>query len=338
MKKLLNILLRYYAFWITFSILMRAGFLFYNHEQTAEFSSTEIIKTFLYGIKLDLCMSAYFLLIPLLLLTFSFLIKKSILKTILNIYTFLLILISSWISIIDFELYRNWGFRMDKTLLLYLKTPGEAFASTETWITVLFLASILIVTLALFFAYRKLIINSIDVCNLKSTKNSLWLLLALPLLILPIRGGFGVATLNTSAVYFHTAPFVNHAAINVVWNVGYSLSTNENAKSYQFFNNEKANLIFDGLQKENGNTSRMLNTSRPNIIIIILESFSARIIEPLGGEAGVCPNFNRFCNEGVLFDHFYANGDRSDKGLACIISSYPAQPTSSIIKFPEKTT
>jgi phosphoglycerol transferase MdoB-like AlkP superfamily enzyme len=41
--------------------------------------------------------------------------------------------------------------------------------------------------------------------------------------------------------------------------------------------------------------------------------------------------------EGILFDHFYASGDRTDKGLVAVLSGYPAQPQTSIIRFPHKT-
>ena len=40
---------------------------------------------------------------------------------------------------------------------------------------------------------------------------------------------------------------------------------------------------------------------------------------------------------GILFNHLYAAGDRSQKGLVTLLSGYPNQPTTSIIKFPRKT-
>ena len=45
---------------------------------------------------------------------------------------------------------------------------------------------------------------------------------------------------------------------------------------------------------------------------------------------------NHFAHEGILFNHCYANGDRSDKGIVSILSGYPAQPNTSIIKYTEK--
>jgi phosphoglycerol transferase MdoB-like AlkP superfamily enzyme len=80
-----------------------------------------------------------------------------------------------------------------------------------------------------------------------------------------------------------------------------------------------------------------LAPARPNILVIILESFTSKIIGPLGGLSDITPNFNRLIREGILFDNFYASGDRTDKGLVSVLSGYPAQPLSSIINYPEKT-
>ena len=54
-------------------------------------------------------------------------------------------------------------------------------------------------------------------------------------LIIPIRGGFGVAPINAGSVYFSKKMFLNHPAINAVWNVGTSAFTQKPVKNpYQF--------------------------------------------------------------------------------------------------------
>ena len=241
------------------------------------------------------------------------------------------------VVLIDMELYRNWGFRMDKTPLLYLRTPGEAMASTPVWMTIAFGLGIILASWGCYFVYKRYVnsflIKSLDHSNPKR----LFLLVLIGVLIFPIRGGLGVAVLNASAVYFHTEPFVNHAAINVVWNVGYSLTTPEKEKSYHYFESNRAKEIFKSLHPKGVHAEQLIKTNRPNIILLIVESFSAQIIEPLEGMPGVSPNFSQLCKEGVLFEHFYANGDRSDKGIVSVMSGYPAQPTTSIIKYPGKT-
>ncbi len=81
----------------------------------------------------------------------------------------------------------------------------------------------------------------------------------------------------------------------------------------------------------------VLNTDRPNVMIIILESFSGYVIGELGGDSVVTPNFNRYAREGILFSNFYASGTRTDKAIPAILDGYPALPAQSIIKEPKKS-
>jgi len=49
------------------------------------------------------------------------------------------------------------------------------------------------------------------------------------------------------------------------------------------------------------------------------------------------PNLTRLAEEGIFFTNFYANSFRTDRGLVSILSGYPAQPTTSIMKYPVKS-
>ena len=69
----------------------------------------------------------------------------------------------------------------------------------------------------------------------------------------------------------------------------------------------------------------------------MLESYSSGLIEGLGGEPGVTPNFNTLIKEGILFDNFYSSGDRTDKGIVSVLNGYPSQPVTSMVKEPKKT-
>ena len=82
---------------------------------------------------------------------------------------------------------------------------------------------------------------------------------------------------------------------------------------------------------------KVLNNERPNVIVIVLESFSGYLIGPMGGDSLVTPQFNRYSKEGILFSEFYASGTRTDKAMPAILDGYPAQPAQSIIKEPKKS-
>nr|WP_262904909.1 LTA synthase family protein [Hymenobacter pini] len=84
-------------------------------------------------------------------------------------------------------------------------------------------------------------------------------------------------------------------------------------------------------------TTTLLRTRRPNVLFIILESFTGKLVGHLGGEAGVTPTLDSLARTDVSFRNIYAAGDRSQKGLVALLSGYPNQPATSIIKYPRKT-
>lgn len=80
----------------------------------------------------------------------------------------------------------------------------------------------------------------------------------------------------------------------------------------------------------------VLNTTKPNIVILILESWSADLIESLGGTPGITPEFHQLEKDGLLFENIYADGERSEQAMASILSGFPAHPISSITVQPDK--
>lgn len=106
---------------------------------------------------------------------------------------------------------------------------------------------------------------------------------------------------------------------------------------YVYMETEKANQIVQALYSKSVHQyPDLLKAQRPNIILILWESFTAKTVKSLGGMEGVTPEFEKLISEGVLFSNFYASSDRSDRGITAVLSGYPAQPTRSIIKTPAK--
>lgn len=246
------------------------------------------------------------------------------------------------LGVADMELYSYWGFKLDITPLLYLKTPGEALASVNIYELILLFVFVAILLYFFIFVYEWFIHRK--AINTKFTKTK-WKtfvsgFLFICLLIIPARGGIGVATMNLGVVYFHPDRFANHSAINVFWNTLYSITEKKNLNSsFAFMPDEDAEKLFKEIQPKSNlnNNSEKIIKERANILLIILESFSNKIIESLGGEPGITPELNKLCKEGLLFTNFFANGDRSDKGLVSLFSGFPSQPLTTIINYPAKT-
>jgi phosphoglycerol transferase MdoB-like AlkP superfamily enzyme len=328
----------YFAlYWLTFQIVIRVVFLAYNHTFTADLTFLEIFKVFLNGFKMDVSMSGYFLMMTGLMLTLSVFTQSKIIATILHTLTIIMIALSTVIAVVDLELYRHWGFRLNTTPLFYI--GSEAMGSIEFSVYVkLILIFIAIFTISLFI-YFNLLAPRFKLLQQPAKKAFVPLLLISALMFIPIRGSFTVAPMNTGFVYFHKSKaFANHSAINVVWNFLYSVRKSANIEYPEnFFDKNTASIHFQNLYPKGDSTYHLFNIEKPNVILFILESFTADVIEPLGGDKGIAPNLNALCSEGILFDNFYASGDRTDKGLLSILSGYPAQPLTSIIKYPAKT-
>ena len=145
--------------------------------------------------------------------------------------------------------------------------------------------------------------------------------------------------MNSGFVYFHNSnTYANHSAINVVWNFAYAVQKMNKLKySDSFFDKDKTKQYFEELFPLPDTTAQLIDAKNPNVIIIVLESYSSGLIEVLGGLPKVTPRFNALAKEGILFNNIYSSGDRTDKGIVSILNGYPAQPLTSIIKDPKKT-
>ncbi len=327
------------AFWLVYFQAVRIIFLFYHHEQSFDLIYWDWVRIAGHGMQLDISMTGYYLLIPGLILAVTPYFKPAYTLHIINFYNLVLLFVTSFIVISDLELYKHWGFRLDNTPLLYLGKPKEALASVD-FRTILFH---LVFALLIFVGfYRFYLAGNKYFHKIITTAGwpaSAFFLLITASLILPIRGGTGVAPMNIGNVYFHENSFANHAAINVMFNLGYSLTnTEDRANPYicadvETMLNEVEQLEVTG-EKE---TRKIITDGSPNVLMIILESFNAKIIGMQGGIKGVAQNLEKLIPEGVFFNNLYASGDRSDKGIVSILSGFPAMPRFSVIKYPQKT-
>ena len=93
----------------------------------------------------------------------------------------------------------------------------------------------------------------------------------------------------------------------------------------------------NSLKKEGDSTIYVLNKKHPNIVFILLESWSADNVESLGGLKGITPNFKALEKDGLLFTNFYSNGWTSDQGMSSIFSSFPVFPYAAIINQADKS-
>lgn len=337
---------RLFIFWLVFFALSRLVFLAYHFKKWQTSGFTEVLKTFFYGLKLDVSAAGYLLAIPLLLILLSIFIKPAKLRLPLKIYHVFVIFLISLINTADLQLYREWGTKINVQALQYLKFPKEALASVSSSPVglLLFIFAFLLfsgVGLYWFIARPQQFEKAKNIIGAQKLLALLLILAAFFFDFLAIRGGLQLAAINQSTAYFSSVPFLNHASLNTGWNLFYTIDNNGarvDLERYQYMPGNEAEAIVKELYKLTEKTPEMkvLVEKRPNIVFIVLESWTADVIASLGAEPGITPEFEKLIKNGLLFDSIYASGDRTDKGLLAVLSGFPSQPATSIITQPEK--
>lgn len=80
------------------------------------------------------------------------------------------------------------------------------------------------------------------------------------------------------------------------------------------------------------------NERRPealNVVLVVMESFTARLLGSLGGQPPLSPEFDRLAEQGVLLENCYATGERTIQGLEAVVSSFPPLPGAGVVKRPQ---
>lgn len=238
---------------------------------------------------------------------------------------------------LNLGLYSYWKFPLDTTPLFYFSSsPASAMASVTATDIVGAVVVMAVYGGALFLSLRS------AACRPASRQRSLRgagvLLLLTALLFIPIRGGVTVSTMNLSRSYFSSRQMLNHAAVNPLFSLLYSATHQSDfGGEFRYFDSDAEVLsILRPVEIAADTPSvRLLDTQRPDIYLVILESFSSHLFPSLGGEA-VATRIDSIASRSVMFTNLFASSFRTDRAIPAIISGFPGQPTTSVMKFASK--
>lgn len=339
MKKRIAYISLYFFTVLLIFILQKPLFMLYNGAIEKGFGFADYMQVMYHGASLDAATAGYLTALPFLLVLVSIWFKKFPLKKILWAYYVIAAALVSIIFVVDMALYTFWGFKLDASIFLYLDSPKEALASVSIGFIILRVIIMLLLIALITWILLKITPSVLSVTRRKWTGTGIMLLLG-GILFIIIRGGVTESTSNIGQVYFSSEQFLNHSAVNPDFSLLSSMGkTQDFASEFNFFDEGKRAELFDGLYPATDGDSivEVLNTKRPNILIVLMEGFGGVFVEPLGGLPDVAPNFNRLTEEGVFFTNCYANSFRTDRGTVCTFSGYLGLPTASVMKIPAKS-
>lgn len=328
--------------------LMRLLLLLYNRELTTAIPAKDIFRSFVTGCRFDMIIVGAIMLLPIIFQLFP----QSSSNRALPLYWCSIIgSIVVFLGVVELEFYRQFHTRLNSLVFDYIKEDPQTVTSMiwhgcpvlrylGLWIVV---TAIMIGGFLVGNAQAAIIINA-------NNQGALYLrlLVFIPLLVLhaiacrgTLRSG---PPLRWGDAYQSTHLFANHLALNGTYTLIKAAIDVKKQKSRKKWlsvipkatalDKTRRLLLQTGdnlidpvnmpLKREH--RPQPTRTRLKNVVVIMMESFSAQHVGAFGKPGGITPEFDHLAREGVLFDHFFSNGTHTHQGIFAALAGFPNLP------------
>lgn len=343
------------ASFVMLFMLAKPAFMLYNGAigQGAEMS--DFLEVIWHGLPLDLCVAACATL-PFLLISLF----PRFSRRFAHVVAVVIALAAMLALVADTCLYEFWDIKLDATVLAYLDSPRGVTSSVSA--TFLLGVTVAIALLTFLFGWWLCLLTDrlrrapgFDALSPAMRGNAAGgYVLLLAVMVLCIRGIHRLwadaahdEPLSVAAVYYSPRQLFNHSAVNPVFS--FLTSVGQRAQGISpdtFMDDAEAARLFATLHYNTQSiiapgdsllttsfVSSLQADSAVQVVVIILEGCGGSIVSEVCGKMpDLTPCLNRLCREGVFFDQCYANSFRTDRGVLCALSGYPAFPDVSVMR------
>ena len=298
---------------------------------------------FLLGLLYDLVVASFFCL-PLAL--YCWLMKDSWYRSkqqrpLLYLFFIISILLIVFNAIAEFVFWDEFKSRFNFIAVDYLVYTNEVMNNIiESYNMPLVVTALLIAGALLFLPIRKWVDLS-QTTSLRFIKRTAFFLVYL---LFPLTGYLLV---NSNYRNFSANRYINELAGNGMYEFGHAFWNNE-LDYTTFYASRKDSTCFAAVrellqekQSRFGNgplfsTERMIMPDSPetrrNIVLISVESLSASFLQHFGDTAHITPFLDSLIDKSLFFEHFFASGTRTVRGLEALSLAIPPTPGQSIVK------
>lgn len=332
---------------ILFFTLFRVIFLLANYPFYTDVDNKlwHIFKSLLIGLRFDNVVACYIMLIPLSIVALTSLtgLFKHLTMKIINLFFQITYIITFAIESSNIPYFKyffnhlnasifNWLGYTDTTVSMMLGEPSY-------WI---YLALFIIVSVA-WIKITNIFLHSLQQEIPKfSFKREVCLLpvylILIGLTIIGLRGSILVSPIRTGSAFFCDNPFFNQAGNHPMFNLVRStldmkskqltdLSLMDNTEAMK---NVREYLHIDNIPANASDLSRKIGrdttqfSSKPNIVLIFMESMSAELMSRHGNSMGITPFLDSLANESLYFDRFYSAGNHTNQGVYSTLYAHPS--------------
>lgn len=340
--------------------LLRGGLMWRNADLLADVPAGEFHRPFLIGLRFDFATVCY-LLLPLWGVIFFPVLsadRNPRLRRLLYWLLLVVVGVVSYLLLAEYEYVHEFQVRYNQIVLTYLdqmETVGGMLWQGYPVVryTLLWLAGMTAFALALRWMMRRVYAApspalSVRYCLAEGT-SAILVLLAL---IFGLRGGFQSAPLRWGDAFKSEHDIVNQLSLNGVYVLGKTLADSTKSAdatrrwvAYQSISEARdiaRSMVLDSddrlispadstvLHTELGGIDRLVNlkpgVTRPNVVIVIMESFSAQFTGACGAGEQHTPNFDVIARDGILFNRAFSIGTHTHQGIYGTLLSFPNLP------------
>lgn len=326
--------------WLSLLLLFALGkmvFLMYNAD-VSPFGCADAWQVWWHGLTMDISTAGYVTALPLLLALVSVWWRRLPLRWVLWPYLTVVAVLLAVIIGGDTVLYEFWKFKLNAAIFGYMQNPEGATSSVSPLFIITRVSGILLLAvLAGWLLLRRTPVHFPAVR--RRLVHTVLLVLCGGALFVGIRGGVQQGVMNVGVAYYSPSLFLNHAAVNPAFSLLSSLSkTKDFGGQFNWQDDKSLARSFEGLYP--GETEdiqdTLLRVKRPNVLVVLMESFGSKFVHELGGLPDVAPGMSRLIPQSIFWTRFYSNSFRTDRGTVSAFSGWVSYPTVSLMRLPEK--
>lgn len=344
LKQTVYAILKLLLFWIVVFDFQRILFSIHNWDKFSNISFGQWLLAFVYSIRLDLATGALLSFLPLLFILIYFLKPAKWSRITFYTIVFIEVIICAMIHGGEINAYPEWNHKLTTRVFTHLLNPDEVVRTADYGMTIWF---VIYATFEIVFGYKmmrwffklKPIENTFSWLVRVPIAIGIFLFFGLSFIVIG-RGGTQQIPINIDSAYYTNDYVANDLSVNSVYFF---------AKSFMLYNRSEIGAMFPMIPEKEANESLndfysyplehdnfIFKNKHPNVVFIILESWTANAVGCVSGEKGATPYFDKLSKKGLLFTKLYATGGTSEIGNSSIFSGYPALPEISITMQPDK--
>jgi phosphoglycerol transferase MdoB-like AlkP superfamily enzyme len=347
LKKLTLGYLKLMLLWILIFDFQRLLFLIHNWNKFEKVNFSEWILAFFYSLKLDIATTSGLIILPFLFYALFLLSKKRVFKILFQAILVLEFLLVAMIHCGEINAYGEWNHKLTSRVFMHLANPDEVFRTADYGMTFWYFVYLIIEFVFSIKLGNRLFSKSFMI---ESTKNSIYknilrfftvLIIISGTTIVLLRGGFQQIPININAAIYSNNSVANDLSINPLYFFAKSFLLYNRSEIDEFMPKIDAKLaekiVSDLMEYPEKHENYFLELKKPNIVLVIMESWAAEAIGCMSKTKGATPNFDNLASEGLLFTNVYGTSHTSEIGNASIFSGFPGVPEVSISMQPEKS-